>query len=160
MALSDIRIHRETIMVGDADFAVRGLSADIILGLLTDEPTDTKEATKLFLTEALDPESGELKLDGIGQFLRVALQRLPTLVAKAIAQAADEPEAWKTVLYMPAPKQLEALLAVGRLTFEEPDSLKNFIGNLYSLLGGLRKSLTEASGSKTLSSGQKTSGQA
>jgi len=156
MSLKDVRIERRTIMVGDTDFAVRGLSMDILLGLINSEPEDVKEATRQFYQEAMGSD-GEIKGDGISRFISILQRTLPKLTAKAIAEAADEPEMWETVKQLPAPKQIEALLAVAQLTFEEPEALKNFLANLSDLLG-LLAAPTQTSERKIPSSGRKTSG--
>jgi hypothetical protein len=73
-------------------------------------------------------------------FLQKVVRELPSLVAKVIAIAADEPDEYSKVEKLPFPAQLEAVLAVGQMTFEDEDGLKKFGENILTMLAALTSS--------------------
>ncbi len=58
---------------------------------------------------------------------------LPTLVALAIALAADEPEAVGIAAQLPAVVQVQALLDIADLTVSDPGALPKLAGRLRAL---------------------------
>ena len=125
--LSSIQIPRETINTSIGDFAVRGLTFTDLSRLLIDHRED--------LTAAADivAEAGD-DLAAIAQAVAV---RLPKLAAGAVACAADEPDFAGTVAMLPITVQLDALIAIGRMTFTDEGALPKFLANLQMLTKGL-----------------------
>ena len=127
MALSDIIFEQATVKAGNQSFTVRGLSLSDLTTLLTENRADFMAAIALFDEHKDNPT----------EFAVQVTQVLPRLVAAAVALAAGEPGAAKVVERLPAPVVLEAVMAVGRLTFTDPLALPNFLANLTGLLGGV-----------------------
>lgn len=151
MALKDLSFESVTIKAGKGEFAVRGLSFADITSVFTFYKEDAKEALALF-EEKTGGDSEKLG-EVLPSLLPELLSKLPTLTAFIIALAADEPEMIGTVSKLPAPVQLESLITIGRLTFEEPEALKNFFVNLTDLLGGLTKAMNSATANPALAMG-------
>lgn len=115
MALSDFELPTEEIRVGKTTIIVRGLGfADVAL-LITRNKESLEKAVTMFGAQAAP-----------AAVAAVVIAELPDLVAQVIACACDEPGAVKQAQRLPAPVQLEAVLAIGRLTFEETGSVKKF----------------------------------
>jgi hypothetical protein len=123
---------------------VRGLTADDIARIVTESAADVETMLTLFeQNDTLkgisqdDPESVALALQSNGKNLFTALiTKVPELVARVIAIAADDPEDWKHVQKnFPLPAQLNALTEAARLTFVDGNGFKAFVGNVMALLG-------------------------
>jgi hypothetical protein len=127
MALSDIVFEFVNIRAGNQSFPVQGLSLSDLTTLLTEHRADFMVAIALF----------EEHKDNPTEFAVQVTQVLPRLVAAAVALAAGEPTMTKVVERLPAPVVLDAVMAVGRLTFTDPLALPNFLANLTGLLGGV-----------------------
>ena len=127
MALSDIVIPTQTLEYRGTKFTVHGVTANDVMRMLFEAERDVSRAL-----DALDKiKSGD---EADAKETIVALPReTPELVARIIASAADEPDAWQTVLRLPVSVQAEALAAVWTLTFEEPDSVKKFVASLTAM---------------------------
>lgn len=139
MALKDLSFESVTIKAGKGEFAVRGLSFADVTSVFTFYKDEARQALAMF-EEKTGGDPNKLG-EALPALLPELLSQLPMLTAFITALAADEPESMLTVGKLPAPVQLEALLAIGRLTFEEPEALKNFLVNLTDLLGGLTKAV-------------------
>ena len=128
MALRDYSPQTVTVnLPGSNSFAVAGLSLSDLTSLLSEHRADFLAAVALFEEHKADPAN----------FALDAIKILPELVAKAVARAAGEPDAVRVVASLPAPILLEAVMAIGRLTFEDEGALPKFIANLTSLAGGV-----------------------
>lgn len=126
MALSDIVIPTKTFTFGGASFTVHGVTANDVLRMFFEADKDIARILDVL-------EQGGVGTDDADKLIAAMLREAPELAARLIASAADEPAAWPTVARLPVSVQLEALLAVWTLTFEEPDALKKFVASLMSL---------------------------
>lgn len=135
MALADIIIPRREIPVFDTSFTVRPLCVDDVMRALFDAQDDVKAAAALYEEIVGDKKDDETLL----RFLTTIMDRLPTLAARIVAYASDEPDKWEVVRTLPVPVQADAFFAVFELTFSEPDSLKKFVGKLTSSVAMLTK---------------------
>lgn len=127
MALRDITIKKTEIEVPDGTFAVRGLAL-IDVNSLFSRYADT--AADLFKTLM----QGEVTQNDSAQIANMLVKDAPALAAAIIATAADEPEMEELVSRLPFPIQIEALEAVGTLTFTTEGSLKKVFETLIQLL--------------------------
>lgn len=130
MALADIIIPKKTITVGESSFTVRALCADDVTRALYDAQSEVEQAVDLY-KEVVNNPSDDAQMN---QFTASLLRTAPTLVARVIAYAADEPDQSAIVARLPLPVQTEAFYAVIELTLVEPDSLKKFVGNITSII--------------------------
>lgn len=133
MSLRDFVISTRTIAIGgDQKFSVRALGFDDIQHFLVARGSLVEQALDLLGgikddADSADPE----QMRAVGAKLLAAL---PDLAAEVIAVAADEPDTAPQARRLPAPVQLEALMAVYELTFSEPDSVKKFFDRLADLM--------------------------
>lgn len=148
MALADLVTETRTITVGENEFKVHGLSfaslSHLVTGGFREEIAGLIEILKPLL-------EGKENVD-ITEIIHELFPRAPTLSARLIAVAADAPDLWDRVYNLPIPVQLEALLAVGDLTFTGGHSLKNFVGDLTRLMTRATQTLAEVSKSKQVAS--------
>ena len=138
MPLSDIVIPTKTLSYSGQSFTVHGVTANDVLRMFFEADKDIARILDVFEQATIDSDDAD-------RMIPVVLREAPELAARLIASAADEPAAWPTVARLPVSTQLEALLAVWNLTFEEPDALKKFVASLTTL----------ASSAKTLKEGQR-----
>lgn len=110
MALSDLVIPTETFSVGGTTIQIRGLNVTDIAYLFINE----REGVERFI-DLWEQSKGEVT----PEFTTTVLRELPDLVAKAIASACGEPDAWENAKGINGPTQLLVLNAIGRLTFED-----------------------------------------
>jgi hypothetical protein len=141
--LSDMVIETETITFRSQSFKVRGLGLDVIAALLADGNRVEIEAAVDQL-EAIYKTLGKDKGADMKPHLNKLVVQLPGLVAKAIAYAADEPQAVDVVRKLPVTVQLQAIMAIGRLTFDGETSVKNFMSDLMSLMTSAGKTADAA----------------
>lgn len=128
MGLRDITLPTETISVGRASFSVRGLSFEDMTALIARHQSALELLIERYNTKGSDAE--------VLQFL---VRETPTLTAQIIALASDEPDQEEAVRKLPMPKQIDALTAIAKLTFEEVGGVKKFAEQLAGLFGGLRQ---------------------
>lgn len=121
-----------TVKVGDSSFQVKGLSsADI--GAVLENNLD--ELTLIFdMFKEGNASEGEIAL---------AVAKLPRMAAALIAMGSAEEDAELDVLArnatrLPASVQVDALLQIGKLTFEDAGGLGKFIENISHLLGQIK----------------------
>jgi hypothetical protein len=133
MSLANLKIETAAVQFRGGEFTVRGLGLDTVAALMHDgnrEELGTAVNQLEVLFKATKAEDSE----GIKQGINMLMVQLPGLAAKVIAYAADEPGEVDKVRKLPLPIQLEAILAIGRLTFEGEDSIRNFVSGLVTLM--------------------------
>lgn len=139
MALSNYSIPRTTIALGDGnEISVRGLNTEDISFLVQVHKADVDAVVAMMrgtIKDAKTPDEIAAAVTKQGdETLLLAVQHFPLLIGNIIANAADEPEAWDNATKLPAPVQLEALLAIVRHTFNDVDGFKKFVGNVTAVL--------------------------
>lgn len=135
MPLSDYRPERQDVTFKSGAFAVRGLTLDDI-GLLIRAHYDDLAG----IIELYDESAAEIFTKrGLDKFVLRLCTSAPGLVGSIIVLASDEAgdEAEAAVRRLPFPVMVDALLKVGKLTFEEVGGLGNFMATCGSLLGGM-----------------------
>jgi len=136
--LANLVIETETIKYRGSEFTVQGMSLDSVAALMADgNRSELELAVEQLevLFKATDKNDSKAISDGVGALM----VQLPGLTAKVIAFAAGEPAEASKVLKLPISVQLEALLAIGRLTFDGETSIKNFMSGLLTLMTSLTK---------------------
>lgn len=127
MALRDIVIARKEVAVGAASFSVRGLSFSDISTLVIAHKDQLIKASQI----VQESDSADM-----GALASALAQAVPELLAHAVALAADEPDCIALVQALPCPAQLDALMAVGELTFSDPGAVPKFLADLGSVMRG------------------------
>jgi hypothetical protein len=136
--LSDIQFETQEIKYRGSSFTVRGLGLDIVSRLLASSSRAQIDAAVSQLEIAYKADGDSAALEGAVSKLAI---ELPELVAQVIAFAADEPDAAVVVARLPLPVQLEALMAIGRLTFDGEESIKNFVSGLVTLMTSVKRAV-------------------
>lgn len=143
MSLKDLVVPTETVEVYGQPVVLRGLTPADITRLLSSHRADLDA-----LVEEFNGKSGALDANAETMVMEF-LQKMPALAAKVIAHAAGEPDEYEKVAALPFPVQIDMLMAVGRLTFEGPGSVKKFLDNVLSLMLATRTTLSDLNGSVT-----------
>lgn len=135
MALVDYKPESREIKFKGGSFAVEGLSLSKIAILISRNLDDME---KLFgLTEGVLAGKTQFTEADLGEVAKILAVEMPVFVAQIIAHASgdDSPEAVKAAIRLPAPLQIEALIAIGDLTFSEVGGVKKFFDSITTLLG-------------------------
>lgn len=127
MALSDFFLDTQEIIFGKNKLQIRGLSFIDIALLIAKHKDAIEQLIGVFK-----------KGDAETNIVSTLLTELPELASHVIACACDEPECADKARKLPLPVQLDALMAVGRLTFEEAGGVKKFAEQLADLFKSAR----------------------
>lgn len=165
--LKDYKPRSETVTLSDGfELTVRGLSLSDLSPILGKFEPELESVYVKYLTESgesgeaevLPPEdsiAGKLGKKGrkpkapasaedqgttITDFVKGIVVSAPLLVATIIATANDSPDDVESASRIPAPDQIQLLIAIGRLTFGSEDQIKNLVE---AILTGV-ESLTDA----------------
>jgi hypothetical protein len=126
--LADIVVPSDKIVFRGGEFSVRGITFDSVARLIASgQRSDIDLALEELMGAKDDPDQLMGALAGL-------VAKLPDLTAKVIAEAAGEPEHWEKVKQFPVPVQLDALLVIGKLTFDGEDSVKNFVRGVLQIV--------------------------
>lgn len=123
---------------------VRGITPDDLARIMVENAADVEQVfTMLERDDTLkdiakdDPEAvmGAMKTHG-KSFFNMLITKVPELIAKIIAVAADDPEGYDHIRKnFVLPVQLEAITTVAKLTFVDSNGFKAFLGNVLALAG-------------------------
>lgn len=139
MSLRDYTPPSRTIPLGKGNkLAVRAFGFEDIQSLLINRSGLIVQALDLFGEHGMNAASASD--EEVRSFALQLVAKVPDLVAEVIALAADEADQVDNARRLPAPVQLEALIAVYELTFSEPDSVGKFFGHLTDLMTLIPKS--------------------
>lgn len=150
MGLKDLKLPTAQVVIpGNDPIVVRGLSTVEIEVLIREHRNTAVALFDQFKTQAANSENP------ISTGLEI-LQMAPELIARAIAMAADEPDAADVVLKLPTSVQLTLAGQVLALTLTVEGDLGKLMGLLMANLGkvsavlsGLSKSLADKAKSKS-----------
>lgn len=134
MALSDFKVPTQTITAGGGQsFAVRGISADDLTFLLTRHPNELQTVIDQFMQMSNDKLSDD---NAMSEFLltflpKIAMSFAP-LVQSIIACASDDTgeAALAAAKRLPLSVQVDALVAIFNLSFEDPTGIKKLFAAL------------------------------
>lgn len=125
MSLADIQVAREEVPYNGTSFFVQGLTFHHITHALL-----TRKEEVLEIVQQFDEQTSGDQSERMAAFAPVLLSRFPDLIAELIAMAAGEPKQADKVKALPATVQIEAMIAVARLTFGDVASVKKFVDHL------------------------------
>lgn len=158
MGLKSYTTPRTTIQLDPSNsIAVRGLNLEDISFLVQVHKGDVDAVVEAFKgrvgTDATpDGVTKAVQEQGEAMLLNL-LQQFPLLAANVIAVAADEVDAWENAGALPLPKQVEAIFAIAKLTFEDVDGFKKFVGNVLAVVQSVGKQKPRSKTPKTKSTG-------
>lgn len=138
MALSDYTVPRKQVDLGGGNsIEVRGLGMEDVSFLVSVHSDDMDAVVEMFRPKSsgpITPDSIVKKAQEDDGMIAGLLQTFPLLAANIIAVACDEPDQLSTARRLPLPKQTEALIEIARLTFEDAEGFKKFVGNVAAVL--------------------------
>lgn len=139
MALSDYQPERREVIVnGKPLFSVEGLSFDGLEKLVRTHVADMEGVFDLILVGEKPSDTLNASLASMALAL---VTKAPGLAANIIAIASGEEitdQLIASARRLPFPNQVEALVTIGELTFEENGGVKKSVESLFSLLSRLR----------------------
>ncbi len=149
MSLSDFTPDTEEIIVkrakkGDMTFEVRGLSFQDISKIVRVHYDDLEGLFDIYETYG----GGDLSYVAMGKFAMGLINDAPGLVAHIIALAADDEANLEKAQRLPLTAQIDALKAVGRLTFSDVEDIKKMLRKAMDLMRETKASRTPASTAK------------
>lgn len=133
MALRDYKPKTDVLHVGQERIEVRGLNTRD-LSILFDAYRDDLVALHTLWSANTSAPTDFSRTSAV---LVEAVRTLPALVSGVIAMACGEPDATENAASLPFPVQLDAMVKIAALTFEESGGLGNFFASLGRLSNGL-----------------------
>lgn len=128
MSLKDFVIQTKTIKMRAGELTLNGLTFNELTALLLNDEEGVHQAYTLY--EKYSRQDGSIDMANLKAFGMDLVKKFPDFVARLIALSCGELDQWPKAARLPAPAQLEALIAVAQLTFEEPSAVKKFIEQL------------------------------
>ena len=131
--LKDCVVTRRKISFEGGEFELRGVSLPDISNAIMEhrEAVDRVADILRSRTEANDAAS-------MIDILIDVIRESPYLAAFLICSCADEPDAYSAAFHLPLAVQVEALRAIGDMTFQDAEALKKLIADVKGLLAGIR----------------------
>lgn len=137
MPLADYKPRKRTIKFDGGYFDVRAFS---LMDVATIIDSHQEAIEKIYIRLQVNASEGfDLSEAMAMELLMDMVRESPTLAGNIIALAADEPNAemMRVAATLPITVQIEALIAVGELTFTDIASVKKFGADVMSLIGGI-----------------------
>lgn len=138
MALADYQAECRNFNLKGGSFSVTGLTLEHVALLVR---THLPDIERLFeIGEEVIGGRKELTADDMTQVATAVAQELPGFVASLITIAAGETttEALMAARRLPAPVQVDVLVAIGELTFTEVGGVKKALESITGLLAKLK----------------------
>ena len=131
--LKDCVITRRKITFEGGDFELRGVSLPDISNAIMEHREAVDRVADILRNQAEMSDAASM-IDILIDVIRES----PYLAAFLICSCADEPDAYSAAFHLPLAVQVEALRAIGDLTFSDADALKKLIADVRGLLAGIR----------------------
>jgi hypothetical protein len=135
-------------------FYVRGINLEDLAGIVEDHGTALVSIYDRFTRKpepvGYDPVTGEeiyaedTAASGVGDIMTFALRQSPALAADIISRASRGVVSRQVAHELPATVQMDALVALGELTFRSDDDLKKFLAAATKMLTGFAKAVAKA----------------
>lgn len=136
MGLASYTPERHEVVLKGGSFHVEGLSLEAVSWLVQYHLPDLEALFALFQNaEVVDEKS-------LRPLFMSLVTEAPGFVANVIALAAGEPDHAKTAAKLPAPVQVDVLLAIGDLTFSDV-GLKKSLETIAALLTKMKPEVTK-----------------
>lgn len=137
MPLKNYRPKIDTILAGEETVALRGLNVKDISILLDGHRTLIEQ-----MISTMDGMEKGFDLSAkVDRLIIESIHAAPDLVAGIISLAADEPDAGENAKSLPFATQVDALVKVFNLTFQEVGGLGNFLAVLQRAMSATRSAL-------------------
>ncbi|AHB12075.1 pre-tape measure frameshift protein G [Xylella phage Sano] len=142
MSLSSLRLRTITVPYLGADdeqqsIVLFGLNANDVAGIIIAQKDNMEEIFDIVEGAGVKKATdlAEVDMMQIGQKLMV---QMPDFIARVIAYAAHEPEAWMVAMQLDAPTQIKCMRAIAELTFKDEAGFREFLGNVQAALRGAK----------------------
>ena len=130
MSLADYEPERLAVVSkGRELFKVRGLSLDDLTVLMRSHGADIESMIAIYDKGVRD----DAAVAAMTQYAIALVKEAPGLVANAIALASDEPDEVDRARTLGIAQQIDAVKAIGKLTFEEAGGPKKLFESLIGL---------------------------
>lgn len=133
--LKDCVIARRKITFEGGEFELRGVSLPDISAAIMEHREAVDRVADILRTQA---ELNANDFNSMVEILIDVIRESPYLAAFLICSCADEPDAYSEAFHLPLTVQIEALRAIGELTFSDAEALKKLIADVRGLLAGIR----------------------
>jgi len=131
--LKDCVIARRKISFEGGAFEIRGVSLPDISAAIMEHREALDRVADILRNQA---EMNDF--DSMIEILIDVIRESPYLAAFLICSCADEPDAYSAAFHLPLTVQVEALRAIGDMTFQDAEALKKLIADVKGLLAGIR----------------------
>jgi len=131
--LKDCVITRRKITFEGGEFELRGVSLPDISNAIMEH----REAVDR-VADILRSRADVTDFNSMIDILIDVIRESPYLAAFLICSCADEPDAYSAAFHLPLAVQVEALRAIGDMTFQDAEALKKLIADVKGLLAGIR----------------------
>jgi len=131
--LKDCVITRRKISFEGGEFELRGVSLPDISAAIMEHREAVDRVADILRSRADATDFGAM-IDILIDVIRES----PYLAAFLICSCADEPDAYSAAFHLPLAVQVEALRAIGDMTFQDAEALKKLIADVRGLLAGIR----------------------
>lgn len=145
MALSDYQAERREFNLKGGSFHVEGVSLEVLAKLIKTNLGDLEELFNL-TARTLGGKEDDITEGDLMNIAMVLAEEAPGFVASLISLASgeDSDKARAAVRKLPFPVQVEAVVAIGQLTFEETGGIKKSLEALGRLLNGLSNTTSQS----------------
>lgn len=133
MSLADYTPETIEVQYKRTTLKVRGLSITDLASMLRTHMDDLSCVMELY-----ERSGSDMSALSLANFAMNLIKDAPGLVAHAIAVACDEPELVNKASTLPIMLQINALKAIGTLTFEEVGGVKKLFGEISELLAQIK----------------------
>jgi hypothetical protein len=133
--LKDCVIARRKISFEGGEFELRGVSLPDISSAIMEHREAVDRVADILRSQA---ELNTNDFNSMVEILIDVIRESPYLAAFLICSCADEPDAYSAAFHLPLTVQIEALRAIGELTFSDAEALKKLIADVRGLLAGIR----------------------
>ena len=131
--LKDCVVTRRKITFEGGEFELRGVSLPDISAAIMEHREAVDRVADILRSRA--------EMDDFGSMIDIlidVIRESPYLAAFLICSCADEPDAYSAAFHLPLAVQVEALRAIGDMTFQDAEALKKLIADVRGLLAGMR----------------------
>lgn len=131
MSLANYKPPSRDVPLGDTTLHLEGLSLEHVAILVREHLPDLEALFEVFAG------AGTQTVEDFQRIAFALVTQAPGFAANLIALAAGEPKAAENAMRIPAPTQVDLIVAIGDLTFVEVGGVKKSLGTIAGLLGAM-----------------------
>lgn len=131
--LADFSPQRRVVEFKGGSFDVKGLSLEDITALVGNHLSDMEQVFAI-TEQALAEKNNKIEEVDMGALAMSFARQFPSFVADVIAHAAGEPAHVDKARQLPAPLQVQALIEIVELTFDEVGGIKKAMESVTGLI--------------------------